>query len=48
MVMQVVPPQPTEDHAGADIHPAACRGPHDIADEHALIEAAAHGDPTQE
>lgn len=47
-VMQVVPLQPAEDHAGADIHPAACRGPHAIASEHALMEAAARGEPTQE
>ncbi|KAK4823941.1 hypothetical protein QYF61_008327 [Mycteria americana] len=28
MVVQVVALQPTEDHSGADIHPAACGGPY--------------------
>jgi len=48
LVEQVVPLQPTEDHAGADIHTAAHGGPHSTAKGNALMEAAAHGKPTQE
>jgi len=43
MVMQLVPLQLTEVHGGADIHPAACGGPHAAADGCALKEAGVHG-----
>ncbi|GAB0206332.1 hypothetical protein GRJ2_003178200 [Grus japonensis] len=48
MVTQVVPLKPMEVHGGADIHPAACGGPHAGADGCALKEAAAGGEPTLE
>ena len=47
MVTQVVPLQPMEDHAGADIHTAARGGPHAGAGGYALKEAAACGEPMQ-
>jgi len=34
--------------SGADIHSAVKGGPHARADGHALKEAAAYGEPTQE
>jgi len=37
-----------EDHAGADIHTAACGGHHTRAGGCALKEAAAHGEPALE
>ena len=37
-----------EDHGGADICTAACEGTHTTAGGHALKEAAAHGELTQE
>jgi len=48
MVKQVVPLQPMEDHAGADIHNELHGGPHARADGHALKEAAAHDVPMLE
>ncbi|GAB0204951.1 zinc finger and BTB domain-containing protein 5 [Grus japonensis] len=41
MVEQIVPWQPKEDYSGADIHSAACGGPHIRAGGNALKEAAA-------
>ncbi|KAK4806141.1 hypothetical protein QYF61_001064 [Mycteria americana] len=48
MVRQVVPLQPMEVHSRADIHPAACGGPHAKASGCALKEAAACGEPMLE
>ena len=41
MVMQGVPLEPMEDHGGADLHTAACGGPHARAGGCTLKEAAA-------
>lgn len=48
MEEQVVPLQPMKDHSGADMHTAAHGGPYAGAGGYALMEAAAHGDPTPE
>jgi len=48
MVRQDVHLQPVEGHSRADIHTAACRGPHGGASGYALKEAAAHGEPMPE
>ncbi|KAK4810457.1 hypothetical protein QYF61_004237 [Mycteria americana] len=44
MVKQVVPLRPMEVHVRADIHTAACGGPHTRAGGCAMKEAAAHGE----
>ncbi|GAB0179587.1 hypothetical protein GRJ2_000424000 [Grus japonensis] len=48
MLKQAVPLQPMENHGGADIHTVAHGGLHARADGHALKEAAAHREPTQQ
>lgn len=41
---QIVPLQPTEDHAREDIHTATCGKPRAAAGGCALKEVAAHGE----